>query len=499
MKSLLAFLILGLLVEFSAAAVLSPEDYLYKISNRLTGKWPTANEYKELNAELQRTNCNEVNCAEDYFRKYIRNKMQTPEFYSESVLKTYEKFGFQIPGRIPFPISESHKSSYYGYSTELFFIYRIFYDNLSVDELFTSGIYWKPVFDSETSYETYRDAFYHIQDKDKWSASEVDTARYEHIKNLKFEQRDFSSHPNVAGLFSTEKFLKRYWNTPANGNRKRAAAIYKVMLCDPMLPALERNNQKTREEALALGHTDLQIKDKSFAELIKNRHANQKDCASCHQRLDPIANTMRPLELGISTFPAAGRLRYYTAFNELKDFPVANFKDLITKITQQHKYSECQLNWMINWIVGKDIEIHPMRYIELLSKFESNQRKVKSIIEELLLSKEFQGQEVSYPQPESFVKAKDVLQNCNFCHSSFLRSNGDQLKINLTKISFKLDLQHNGENKSMPPSTHWWEPSVLELETVKQWIQQGAPMVQGQPLLTNDEVKQLMSHPEVQK
>jgi hypothetical protein len=482
-------LILTLFVgSLSHSKPLDPENYLLKISERLTGTWPKRSEYADLQKQMKALGCSEISCMGDYFKKYIDKKMDTPAFYSEASLKVHERFSLQTPTNVSFPIVAS-SSNQDNFGIESLLVFRILKENLPIDELFTSQIQWKVDSDGSSRFDSLLQ--FQVESVNEPITRDF-TDSHPALSGTKLIETKYIGHPNVAGMFSSQKFLTRYWNSPINGNRKRAAAVFKIMLCDPMNPALERLTAKAREQALAQGVPDSTVTQRSIEDIHRNRHGNQKDCAQCHNRLDPLARTMRPLELGISKFASKGRLRFYDAVNQPIDFPTKNFHDLVTQITKQQKYTDCQMNWLFNWIVGKDVDIHPARFSELLEKFEKDGRRMKETIASLLLTPEFQGREIKFEMPPLFEKVRNVLGNCYECHSNFLKSHGAQLKLTLSKVSNKLDLANNGRERKMPPNYHYWEPSQQEVMTVKAWISEGAPLVAGKSLLTPEEVRTIL-------
>ena len=91
MKKLIFYLAL-LASTRLAADPLDPASYLNKISQRLTGQWPSPEESDALTAAMDANHCQRTDCLIPYFRDYIQKKMNTPEFYSEATLKVFEKF-----------------------------------------------------------------------------------------------------------------------------------------------------------------------------------------------------------------------------------------------------------------------------------------------------------------------------------------------------------------------------------------------------------------------
>lgn len=153
------------------------------------------------------------------------------------------------------------------------------------------------------------------------------------------------------------------------------------------------------------------------------------------------------------------------------------------------------MNWLSTWIIGHDTPIHPLRFAEMIAKFEASGRQVKTAITDLLLSPEFRGIPAAYPEAASYQKAKAVLENCEDCHNPWLQSRGEQLKINISKIIGRLDLAHDGLHRTMPPSSHFWEPTKHDLLTLKNWILEGAPISPDAALLTPAEVQRGLGQP----
>ena len=495
MKTLLSLI---LILGFNAAAApMKPEILLQKISQRMTGQWPFPAEYARLQAEISARGCRTIDCLQTFFAAYIDEKMDTPQFASEATLKVFEKFSFQTPKVPPFPLDPGDASSNEDLNqTSRLIVYRMLHDNLPVDAMYTNQDLWMRRQDASGMGDFFADALnFPIDSATPPVITNVNALPL--LGGITVSDVNYTGHPNVSGLFTTKKFLDRYWNTPVNGNRKRAAALYRTMLCDAMTPAIERDKAKAREEALAMGISEQQVSKRDFDEIHKNRHAHQEDCAKCHTRLDPVARSMRTLELGVTAFGLPGHLVFFDGVGRAVDIPANDFHDLTVKATQAETYSNCQLNFLFNWIVGRDVNLHPQRFEELLNDFEAGGRKFKTSISKLLLSPEFRGESKVYDEPESLKRARDVFSNCAECHGSFFKMRGSQLKLKLYKISGKLDLAHDGKDRKMPPAGHWWAPDAKDLQAVKTWILEGAPLVRGmQPLLDSTEVNTVINQTE---
>jgi hypothetical protein len=82
-----SFLLSFALAATATAAELSPSVFYNKISQRLTGKWPTPQQFQKLKDEMSKRQCQKVGCLEDFFRAEIGRLTDTKEFTSEFYLK----------------------------------------------------------------------------------------------------------------------------------------------------------------------------------------------------------------------------------------------------------------------------------------------------------------------------------------------------------------------------------------------------------------------------
>jgi hypothetical protein len=267
------------------------------------------------------------------------------------------------------PEVEVHgKSDTIIYSPESFsinyLISDIFKNNLSWDELYNRKHYSFPL---QSFYYGNISQLYNIS-KDQIEKS----FQNEIVFNV-----DFSSNPNISGVFSTERFLKRFWNSGINQGRKRASAFFRIMFCDEMFPAIERSIQRKDEMKKAM--SDFSEHGKLNAQKLSlNIHGSNPACAKCHNRLDPVGWAFRGLSNSISTEGFPGELHLVDENGLNIDVEVDSFSDLVTKSLETQKYQSCQikylqkifwemmfrqlkmLNWklkinLINWIEGPTI------------------------------------------------------------------------------------------------------------------------------------------------
>ncbi|MBC7741744.1 MAG: DUF1588 domain-containing protein [Bdellovibrionaceae bacterium] len=496
---ILTLLLETLISNFAGAQEMPPAVYLNKITQRLVGSWPQPTDYENLQKEMRNKNCTAVSCLEEFFRGYIKEKMNRPEFYALFYAEVTERMGYKSPGSAFLSQIIQGGQDFNDPSTgrDFALTYRTLKENRSFDDLFTSQLITDPVYKTgDVSVRNGNLDLFSI-DTSGLSGGGQQSGSY----NIELEngqtnaaaEYNLKNHNNVSGLFSTRKFLLKYWTSPINENRKRAAAFFRIMMCDSMSPALERETQKEKENRIAMGRSDEQVIRDDLKAIHVNKHASQKDCAACHDRLDPIGRTFRGLELGVSNEAFRGNLRYFGATNNLVDIPVTQFHDLTVKTTAVPKYLDCQTNWLIETFLGKDLNLPPTRFSEVVTNIEKRKRRLKDVIEDLLMIPEFRGLRAKVVEPPSLVAAKVVLNNCTECHSNTFSLRPEQMKTRLSRVAVCLDLPNNAKDPQMPPSDHWWQPSGQELTAIKNWLQEGAPIGDNVQLFDKSEVNQLMT------
>jgi hypothetical protein len=481
MRILWLSLFASMIALHAVAEPMDPDSFLRRVSQRLTGNESTLDDYNNLHAAETQSHCSHVQCLDGFFRTYIRQQMTTASFYSEVIAQVFENVGFQVPA-LP-ALNGNQFSDDNDMASKL--VYRTFALNRPLDELFTSQIVW-------SANETPKD--FVIQDDAHHAESVNMNVKMPNGNFVQIWNTNYSGHPNISGLFSTPNFEQRYWNTSVNSGRKRAAAFYRVLFCNNMFPALDRSGQVEREHAQAMGIADIVAGQQGSRALQNNRHAADKACAKCHDLLEPVTRMMRPLEVGVAKFAIPDKMIVRDGLAQDQVVPVDNLHDMVVKATQQSGYVDCQMNWLTRWIIGRDAGIHPERFNQMIDEFNQNGRKVKTTIENLMMTPEFRGEAVHIPEPPSLTKANAVFSNCYECHQNFLYRHGDGFRALLAKIAFKLNLGQDGKFRIMPPSDHWWAPSSSDIQDVKNWMLEGAPVVQGQRFLTPSEVGAIMTN-----
>lgn len=310
----------------------------------------------------------------------------------------------------------------------------------------------------------------------------------------------------IAGALTTPRFFARYATTGINKNRRRAAAIFKIFLCDSMSAAIPKS--ATIEDSVysmlypskaSAGITEEEVK----AVLNKNDsiHGTRADCRSCHYKLDPMGEVFKFSTTIVASKPAKGALAYKNKDGQLIDIPVNGIGELAQAITQQPAYLDCQVKTFWNWFVGQDKILTPERLNELKTVFNQMGRKTNDFVKYLVLQDEFAQRELPNELRDLGRNTKQYMRRCQSCHNEA----GDYFGTDLTvwplgskdnnkydtnywknKIVEMLDLDHMGLARKMPPSplVGGFIPTRQELELIKLWIEKGMPDETGKVQVT---------------
>lgn len=482
----------------SDARMLTPHEALGKIRERLMGDWPTREEWSELTSEMKSTGCREVTCLKSFFGKKIRQYQSTNQYVGRMALKIDELFYIRSAVH-PWSVIRESKDDYLNRRYEIDGLNslsnlgrKIFADNLPWDQLYLAK-----------SFEIYPSISNHGSRSEAQFYGTETERRYEYMTNNgkdlpEMVRVDLQNNPNAAGAFSTPKFTDRFWNSSLNQGRKRSAAVFRIMICDTLFPSLERKSAAAEEDTKATG-----ISEQALAQLhsagVVNKHATDPACIRCHERLDPLAWTMRGLERSLSSRPFPGLVRFYDESGKLTKFKAESFSDAIATFTKQNRYRACQVDRLFKWVIGGDVDLTKERTMTLENDFDRLDRRTNDFISHLLLQPEFltkPRKKIHYSVEGSlYEKATAVFGHCVECHGTSLPFNDLKKwdKSRLEKIAYKLDLENNGLSRQMPPAGYTkWQPSKEEILTVKDWISAGAVGADGVRTLSDAEARSVL-------
>ncbi len=293
------------------------------------------------------------------------------------------------------------------------------------------------------------------------------------------------SESRVAGVLTTPRFLRKYTTTDVNKNRRRAAQVYRIFLCDTMFPAIpEDANRKSKylSQVFAIHETATEEQLKASLEI---GHGAQESCRGCHSKLDPLGVLFQSHTTVLNPVSSTGSLKIPRA-TETFQTPVLSVADLAKTLVAQPEYEACQIRWFWNQFIGKDIDLKDEKLELLKREFNRVQRRTKDFIKVIASQPEF----FNPPAPieaSSFAAVKPLLKRCDSCHESesymfsedvphfatlFEDSKSDESTISwLLKMRTRLNLPSSDTHKMPQNFTHWTE---ADLTAVKSWINSGA-------------------------
>jgi hypothetical protein len=302
----------------------------------------------------------------------------------------------------------------------------------------------------------------------------------------------------AAGILTTIRMTTRFYNTPVNEGRKRAAAIMRLGLCDDMFPAIERGDEHQQVE-------DQIAKGKKFEDIVAGMkdteiHGQKRDCAQCHvyRSLDHLAWTFRGTELSLDLNSAPGRFTYLMPSGKVVDQPVRGLGHYAKVLTEQELFVPCQVQTLWSEYVGEGASLkqNPALAKKLADEYRRENVGVQDVLEQMLMLPEFRQRAKGRAKNPLFTAAERVLVNCNNCHSDtpsftelpIIEYDEDKTEHYMGRIIERLALHPyaRATRRSMPPRSSPWQPTDDDVKAVLYWIEGGAPDVNGKKFVTPD-------------
>jgi hypothetical protein len=478
-----------------AAEEISSYGLLNKLSLSIRGLSPSMDDYRDLQKSIAE------NTVDQFFHQKRMQYLDSSFHVEKMRSRLNELFNFKQIDTLFWPIPQSE--NYYSYgrtrenATDDLFV-RIIAENKPWDTLLTEKTYTlHPQNNDPASGPRHESSFFAGLSPNLKSNSghltslETETERM----TLSFHEDD----PRVGGVITSPRFLDRYVTTGLNKNRKRAAAIFDIFMCDPMAAAVP-DQESNKGEIKEIQFPDTaQITEEEMRRVFSKSdkiHGNQADCRSCHYKLDPMGQTLRGSLRYPSPIPWPGRLTFKNSNGNLVDIPVRGIGDLGKAVTQQPEYVQCQVRYFWNWFIGKDIILTPARHKDLVEKFEDVGRKPNDFIYWLTTQPEFKENRVVNPTAQLAISVRRIFKRCQSCHVNKTDDVFGEL-VDLTKwplghehaikdpkhwlseVENKLDLQNGGARASMPPKSSNWTLTYAEKDLIKKWIDLGGPDEEG--------------------
>lgn len=475
---------------------LSDLALFHKLSMALRGVSPTAEEYKSLREAIAQGK------GQEYISQKTREYLNTTAYSERMVLKLEELFYLKTTGTRPLllpgkemTISDSEIHIQFSATDNLF--RDIFSKNLSWDSLLTGKNYRLPIYGGEPFDLLFFKNVLGLP-PDLIVVNERPEYPYlilpESYREISFDSDD----PRIAGVITSPRFFSRFSATGLNKNRRRAAAIFRAFLCDPMISAIPEKHDSGNLMDLIFpeGKT---VTESEIRTPLDALHGSQPDCMSCHYKLDPLGRALRESPVVLHEEPSPGALVFTGAKGDLVNMPGRGIGDVAKAISEQPEYVTCQVEHFWNWFIGSDIPLGKKTRTELVKSFDEVGRKANDFVAYLISRPEFKIRKSKDPQRAMVVEVKNFLRRCDSCHDGMRMTSGlkiprlavwpigegpeAQSRYWLEKISKSLDLENQGENRTMPTKSGF-RPTLEELENIQKWIGQGAPNERGQRMVS---------------
>lgn len=514
-----------------ATKQLSDDGYLNKLSWHIRGRPPADAEYDELAQAVARGE------RDAFINAKIQSYLKSTDHQDKMAERLDELFRFQTPRTRESIAKSADTSSSYSPIAKFYeknnafdaFVRRVARENLSWDELLTGKKYslyglteayprnyiddWG--FMGAIAPEQVPNGFRGvIRDISPTAGNPTDNPEHQKPVELEFAADD----ARVAGVLTTARFFGRYANTALNKNRRRAAAVFRVFLCDEMNAAISPA-EEGQEKVLDLmfphatdatpstpstgGMTGGMTEDEIKAVLNQSdkRHGQQPDCMACHYKLDPLGKTFATSTLTLSPFNSPGALVYKKADGEKVEVKARGIGDIAQALTQQRKYVDCQVQHFWDWYIGVDQTLSQTRLNQLVTKFNEVGRRTNDFVAYLVSQPEFR--EAAPPATPESIRAyqvKQVFKSCAACHTDqFYEDSEDftipdftswpiggskeSMKAWAGKIRRMLDLDGDGSKRRMPPPKLAPALPKSDRDLIKAWLDDGAPDAEGKKLL----------------
>jgi len=303
----------------------------------------------------------------------------------------------------------------------------------------------------------------------------------------------------VAGIVTTPRFFGRYVNTALNKNRRRAAAVFRVFLCDsmaPSVPAADNQGEKQDFDTIFPGHSSYAEED-IRRNTLADVHGQLMDCKACHYKLDPLGQVFGFSAATLSPMAAPGALAFKGQDGRDVSIPLRGLGDMAQALTQQPEYLKCQVRHFWRWYIGKDVPVSRHKEQELVRKFEDLGRKPHDFISYLVSLPEFKERPLALTEDQLLARrAVSIMKNCNDCHQSQDKDpdmrnwdltdlpysqDPDERKDAIRLLRKNLDIDHDGAGKKMPPKDSLWKLSQDDFNILRDWLNHGAPDFEGKP------------------
>jgi hypothetical protein len=465
--------------EFSAVSHgLSRQARLRKLSLHLRGQTPSEAEYQALDQQPEEA-------MASFFLTKTNEYLRDPAYVAKMVTRLDELFRLRVsvrPPEVSFGPSNAGLIDYTLYNPLDFQFEALAHQNLSWDTLLSGKVMRAASYeDKKDKLDDYDVTFF----RDMLSStSEPVTAG--DLNGHKYGDFHFAADdPRVAGVVTTSRFFSRYGTTNVNKNRRRAAALFRIFLCDDM-HAVVQSSAEDDQSLVDMAFPPPPKPDQIHAGIMKHDdpHVGDPSCAACHYKLDPLGRSFLTSGSTLSSEPSPGALIFKRADGSLVNVAGRGIGDVGAAILVQPEYARCQVSHFWKWFIQGDQVPTAARMEELVASFDRLERKTNDFVAYLVNQPEFYRDPNEISDVITLTQTKSVMERCNSCHANVLTATipnfshfpiggeGEHAKW-MEKIVRQLDLAHDGAARKMPPESSAWQPSAEELARLKRWIAEG--------------------------
>jgi hypothetical protein len=471
----------------SSANLLSPQARLRKLSLHIRGQPPTLDEYEALRVAMEKGQAN------NFFKEKITNYLASPNHLGKMMDRLDEVFGVKVAylpaEKFYWEVPDKTLYPEINYNSMDLIFQKVIKENLDWNYVFTAKEYKflvppPPIFGIVSDLGFYNVIRPELPPSYDGTIRRLPTEQDNQAERVFWPLVFDANDPRVAGAFTTSRFTGRYNTTLLNKNRKRAAALFRILLCDDMKPLIPADEDISDIVAKSFPKSATNVRQFPSDEI---KHGTQQSCFACHQKLDPAGEVFRMTGNVLGAENSPGGLVYPSVRGDLVNIPVQGIGQLTQVTTEQSEYKTCQVRRFWDWFVGKDVPLSAERANQLAGEFDRLKRKPNDFAAYLVQQPEFQiDQSGTFSRDVTFIQVKSMFKQCSSCHAgvsaknipSFetlpFGGNKETHKEWLNKIIYALDLKGDGSKATMPPKDSGWTLTPDEEQDFRNWIAAGA-------------------------
>ncbi|MCK6599546.1 MAG: DUF1588 domain-containing protein, partial [Bdellovibrionaceae bacterium] len=364
--------------------------------------------------------------------------------------------------------------------------YTLFYGNPYAIQNTENSVFYSPLDKSVISSEVFDLSFFNQDQPENYTP-------FFKFKKISFAEGDV----RIAGILTTPSFFNRFVTTGVNKNRKRAAALFKTLLCKNMVASIPvgQNGFDPNKQLALIGFEKATEEDIFNHTKMTQIHGQQNDCMKCHKQLDPTGALFNLTPQSLSIRPSPGMLSYVNEEGLWIQKKLSGIGMLAKALSTERDYLACQSKHFWTWLKGESSLLTPSKENELVDTFLSVNQRPKDFIKAIILKKDFFEEELISSSQWSAINALKVLKKCQSCH------NQDSSNVDLSDISeirwynliydldfpnrkkWTLKIKNQIQKGKMPPVEAQKDFTSQELKYLLDWINQGSPNFKGEKRL----------------